>query len=84
VSDPSPLAVQIAELDGALGDVADALIAVHVADPLGYCRACELPQGGPKRWPCTLWIVATTARAVLHSRLEAGDELARRRRTARG
>jgi hypothetical protein len=59
-----PLAAEIAEMDG----VADRLIAGHVADPLGYCRGCELPQAGPMRWPCTLWAVATTARAAMRAR----------------
>jgi hypothetical protein len=46
----SELSVLIAALPG----VGGALLIAHIADHLGYCRGCELPQGGPMRWPCTL------------------------------
>lgn len=41
--------------------VAGSLLVAHTADHLGYCRGCELPQGGPMRWPCTLVNLARSA-----------------------
>ncbi|WP_214403531.1 hypothetical protein [Pseudonocardia lacus] len=38
------------------------LLAQHVDDGRGYCRACSLPQAGPSRWPCTLRAAAVAAR----------------------
>lgn len=64
IASVSPLAAEMAQLDG----VAERLLAAHVSDARGYCRGCELPQAGPMRWPCTLWAVATTARAAIHGR----------------
>lgn len=60
----SALATELAKLPG----VADRLLLVHIADQLGYCRGCELPQGGPQRWPCTLWHIADVARTVERTR----------------
>ncbi len=64
----SPLAAEVADLDGGCGAVADDLLRRHVADRLGHCRGCALPQAGPTRWPCTLWQVATVARAAVRRR----------------
>jgi hypothetical protein len=47
--------------------VITALLDKHTVDHLGYCRGCELPQAGPMRWPCTLWVTATRARALVGS-----------------
>jgi hypothetical protein len=34
------------------------LLAEHVDDGRGDCRACSLPQGGYVPWPCTLAAVS--------------------------
>ncbi len=59
-----PLAAEMAKLPG----VALTLLRRHTADPAGYCRGCQLPQGGYTRWPCTLYAAATAARAAQRSR----------------
>ena len=59
---PSPLAHQVAELGT---DVPQRLLAGHVADRTGCCPLCSLPQGGPQRWPCTLYLVAFAASGLL-------------------
>ena len=56
-----PLAALLAQMPG----VADKLLACHVSDASGYCRGCYLPQGGLVRWPCSLYVVATEARAAI-------------------
>ena len=58
------LAAEMAKLPG----VADGLLRRHVTDDRGYCRGCQLPQGGFTRWPCTLYAVAVAARSAQRSR----------------
>jgi hypothetical protein len=55
--DRTDLAEELAQLPG----VAVQLLQRHTADATGHCRGCQLPQAGLTRWPCTLWLIATTA-----------------------
>jgi hypothetical protein len=50
--------------------VVEALLAQHVPDAGSRCRGCGLPGTGSAylRWPCSLWLIADTARRLLASR----------------
>jgi hypothetical protein len=62
--EPSEIGALLAELPG----VADRLLAVHVPDPHGRCRACDLPQTPTPPWPCTLTAYAREASRLQRSR----------------
>lgn len=57
---------ELAQLLAELG-VAATLLARHTADQRGDCRGCAQPQGGPVKWPCSLFSLAhpATLRASL-------------------
>jgi hypothetical protein len=57
-------ATEMGVLIAGLPGVASSLLMAHTADHLGYCRGCELPQGGPMRWPCTLVHLAQVAARI--------------------
>lgn len=65
-TEPSPIAVQLARMP----QVVETLLADHVPDAKSRCRGCGLPGTGSAHlaWPCTLWLVADTARRLLASR----------------
>lgn len=65
-TEPSPVAVQLARMPR----VVEALLAQHVPDAGSRCRGCGLPDTGSAylRWPCSLWLIANTARRLLASR----------------
>lgn len=59
--DLSPLVQFIVDTPG----LADALLAEHVDDGRGYCRACTLgAQRGYHRHPCTIRCTAERARQI--------------------
>lgn len=50
-------------------DLADRLLAEHVADHLGHCRTCTLGgQRGHQCWPCSIYGNAVRAREVQRRR----------------
>jgi hypothetical protein len=65
-TEPSPVAAQLARMP----HVVEALLAQHVPDANSRCRGCGLPGTGSAylAWPCSLWLVADTARRLLASR----------------
>ena len=65
-TESSPVAAQLARMP----QVVEALLAQHVPDTSGRCRGCGLPGTGSAylAWPCSLWLVADSARRLLASR----------------
>jgi hypothetical protein len=65
-TEPSPVAAQLSRMPR----VVEALLAQHVPDANSRCRGCGLPGTGSAylAWPCSLWLVADTARRLLASR----------------
>jgi hypothetical protein len=65
-TEPSPVAAQLARMPR----VVEGLLAQHVPDANSRCRGCALPGTGSAylAWPCSLWLVADSARRVLASR----------------
>jgi hypothetical protein len=61
-TEPPDFAVVLADMP----DVIAALLAEHVPDDRGLCRACGIPGTGTPhlRWPCPLRIIADTARKL--------------------
>lgn len=53
---------EVSKMDG----VPERLLLDHVPDRTGHCRACSLPDGGPKVFPCTLHGLATAALREAH------------------
>jgi len=53
----------------------ETLLAQHVDDGRGHCRACGLGQRGYLTWPCTIHTAA--ARAAGHESRSGGTENAR-------
>jgi hypothetical protein len=62
-TEPWPVAAQLARMP----QVVENLLAEHVPDASGRCRACGRPGTGSAHlaWPCALWTVADTARRLL-------------------
>jgi hypothetical protein len=55
----------IVEFIAAEPGLADRLLALHVDDGTGHCRACPIGgQSGYLRWPCQIRILAARARAT--------------------
>jgi hypothetical protein len=54
----------IVEFIAAEPGLADRLLALHIDDGTGHCRACSIGQAGYLRWPCQIHILATRARAT--------------------
>jgi hypothetical protein len=50
--------------------VVETLLAEHVPDARSRCRGCGLPGTGSAylAWPCSLWLVADTARRLVACR----------------
>jgi hypothetical protein len=65
-TEPSPVAAQLARMPR----VVETLLSEHVPDAKGRCRGCGLPGTGSAylAWPCSLWLVADTARRLLATR----------------
>ncbi|GAA5115776.1 hypothetical protein [Pseudonocardia adelaidensis] len=65
-TEPSPVAAQLARMP----QVVEVLLAAHVPDARSRCRGCGLPGTGSAHlaWPCSLWLVADTARRLLATR----------------
>ena len=63
----SLLALAIADVP----DLASALLRDHERAPDGRCAACSGSQRGRVRHPCTIYGVATAARAVIAERRRA-------------
>lgn len=65
-TEPSPVAAQLARMPR----VVENLLAEHLPDARNRCRGCGLPGTGSAylAWPCSLWLVADTARRLLASR----------------
>ena len=45
------------------------LLVAHVPDRLGRCCGCRSDTGSGKRWPCSLYRIATEARGLHEQRL---------------
>lgn len=65
-TEPSSIAVQLARMPV----VVEALLAQHIPDAKSRCRGCGLPGTGSAylEWPCSLWLVANSARRLVASR----------------
>jgi hypothetical protein len=65
-TEASPVALQLARMP----QVVENLLAKHVPDARGRCTGCGLPGTGSAylAWPCSLWLVADTARRLLAAR----------------
>ena len=62
------------ELAGLAG-VPQRLLALHVSDGHGRCRACTTPGTGTPGapWPCVLHFYATEAEQIRQQRIERGN-----------
>ncbi len=46
------------------GDGGRGLLAQHISDDSGHCRACYSAAGVSSVWPCMLWTIAERARSL--------------------
>ena len=65
-TDGSAVWLSFVEVLSTCPDMIDRLMATHLPDDTGLCRACTVPgRGSPyRRWPCALWTLADSARRV--------------------
>ena len=59
-----PTALPMAEVMAEMPGVWRRLLAAHVPDRFGRCRACRTATGSGEKWPCSLHRIATQARRV--------------------
>jgi 2-keto-3-deoxy-galactonokinase len=70
MSDPIHAPGSIASTLAGMPDVIARILANHVPDDRGRCRACGMPGTGTPyvRWPCSLASVAEVARRIHSTR----------------
>lgn len=65
---------QVANELAGLPEITQRLLALHVSDGVGRCRACTTPGTGvpAAAWPCVLHYYATAAEQIRSHRVERG------------